>query len=104
MPGCLGTPPVLTDSHLCGWCSSGRLAMGSANASLIAGRCGVGTDFLEVVSLKMKKDIAVPLVGLLNDETVEQRCGDDSASTFTTELVRRVRRWQQCKSPVSWRD
>lgn len=77
--------------------------MGSANTFHIAGRWSVGTAFLEVVSLKMKKDIAVPLVGLLNDETVEQRCRDDSASTFTAELVRRVRHRQQCKSPVSWR-
>lgn len=46
---------------------------GSANTFHIADRGSLGTTFLEVVSLRMKKDIAVPLVGCLSNETVEQR-------------------------------
>lgn len=69
----LGVSPVLTDSRLYGWHFSGCLVRGSANTFHTAGRWSLGTTFLEVVSLKMKKDIAVPLVGCLSNETVEQR-------------------------------
>lgn len=52
---------------------SGCLVRGSANTFHTAGRWSLGTTFLEVESLKMKKDIAVPLVGCQCNETVEQR-------------------------------
>lgn len=43
---------------------------GSANTFHTAGRWSLGTTFLEVESLKMKKDIAVPLVGCQCNETI----------------------------------
>lgn len=62
-----------------------------ANTLHTAGQPTLGPAFLEVVSLIMKKNIAVPLLGLLNYQMMQQKCRDDSDSQFTAGLVRVVR-------------